>query len=115
MSSMTSHRVRTPKGDFFPQFPVHFRTILPSPPTRFFSFSKISTSKERKLEKYNFIYLGFIKFKDIPGVCRIFFRNQAHIRVIQDQLFFKDIPGIPGAVRTLSHHPFLVVEVNKAL
>jgi hypothetical protein len=25
------------------------------PPTRFFSFSKISTSKERKLEKYNFI------------------------------------------------------------
>jgi hypothetical protein len=29
-------------------------------------------------------------------------RNQGHFRVIQDQLFFKDNPGIPGAVRTLT-------------
>jgi hypothetical protein len=55
----------------------------------FYSFSKISISKERKLQKYNFIYLAFIKLKDIAWVCRILSRNQWHFRVIQDQLFFQ--------------------------
>jgi hypothetical protein len=102
-----------PKGDFFPGYSRRFLpTIssifqdyfdsLQSPPTRFFTQLIKYLNKERKKTREIRFYIlplnsrtfqGFAEYcleiKDISGLFRISF-------------FFKDIPGIPGAVRTLS-------------
>jgi hypothetical protein len=78
----------------------------------FYSFSKILISKERKLQKYNFIS-SFYKIQGHSrGLENIVLKSRTFHGYSGSTFFLKDIPGIPGAVRTLPVYNLASIHVG---